>query len=205
MGGQGTGIGVWCLRRLAATSKHQGPTSPHYGKTPWASEGSGGLEKPGGWARLRPRPSLGRLAPDEYQTMSNADEMRWRQRLDNFSNALAQLSAACNQPGYTDLERSGLVQTFEFSFELAWKTLQDLLFYEGYGAKTPRAAIRQGFESEYLDEEDCETLLDALEKRNLLSHTYRKELALEAETLIRTCYHPALARLHATLQAHRQA
>jgi len=67
--------------------------------------------------------------------MSNADEIRWRQRLDNFSHALAQLSAACNQPGYTDLERSGLVQTFEFTFELAWKTLQDLLFYEGYGAK----------------------------------------------------------------------
>ncbi|KKZ11575.1 MAG: nucleotidyltransferase, partial [Candidatus Synechococcus spongiarum 142] len=43
--------------------------------------------------------------------MSNADEIRWRQRLANFSNALAQLSAACHQPDYTDLERSGLVQT----------------------------------------------------------------------------------------------
>ena len=137
--------------------------------------------------------------------MSNADESRWRQRLDNFSHALAQLSAACNQPRYTDLERSGLVQVFEFSFELAWKTLQDLLFYEGYGAKTPRAAIRQSFVAGYLDEKDCETLLDALEKRNLLSHTYRKALALEAETLIKTCYHSALARLHTTLQAHRQA
>ena len=137
--------------------------------------------------------------------MSNADEIRWQQRLDSFSNALAQLSAACHQPDYTDLERSGLIQTFEFSFELAWKTLQDLLFYEGYGAKTPRAAIRQGFVAEYLDEKDCETLLDALDKGNLLSHTYRKALALEAETLIITCYHPALTRLHATLQAQRPA
>lgn len=137
--------------------------------------------------------------------MSNADEIRWQQRLDNFSHALAQLSAACDQPDYTDLERSGLVQTFEFSFELAWKTLQDLLFYEGYEVKTPRAAIRQGFAAAYLDEEGCATLLDALDKRNLLSHAYRKALALEAETLIKTCYHPALARLHATLQAKRQA
>ena len=137
--------------------------------------------------------------------MSNADEIRWRQRLDSFSNALAQLSAACRQQSYSDLERSGLVQTFAFSFELAWKTLQDLLFYEGYGAKTPRAAIRQGFAADYLDEDDCETLLDALDKRNLLSHTYRKALALEAETLIKTCYHPALTRLHATLQAQRPA
>lgn len=49
------------------------------------------------------------------------------------------------------------------------------------------------------------TLLDALEKRNLPSHTYRKESALEAETLIKAYYHPALARLHATLQPQRQA
>ena len=71
--------------------------------------------------------------------------------------------------------------------------------------RTPRAAIRQGFAAEYLDEEGCETLLDALGKRNLLSHTYRKALALEAETLVKTCYHPALVELHATLQAKRQA
>ena len=90
--------------------------------------------------------------------MSNADEIRWRQRLDNFSNALDQLSAACGQPDYTDLERSGLVQTFEFSFELAWKTLQDLLFYEGYEAQSPRPVIRQSFVAGCLDENDCETL-----------------------------------------------
>ena len=137
--------------------------------------------------------------------MGNADEIRWQQRLENFSHALAQLSAACSQPDYTDLERSGLVQTFAFSFELAWKTLQDLLFYEGYGVKSPRDAIRQGFVAEHLSEEDGEILLDALNKRNLLGHTYRKALALEAETLIKTCYHPALAKLHATLQAKRQA
>ena len=88
---------------------------------------------------------------------------------------------------------------------MAWKTLQDLLFYEGYQVQTPRAAIRQGFVAGYLDEHDCKTLLDALGKRNLLSRTYRKELALEAETLIKTYYHPTLARLHATLQTQRQA
>ena len=137
--------------------------------------------------------------------MANADEIRWQQRLENFSNAMTQLSAACSQPDYTDLERSGLVQTFAFSFELAWKTLQDLLFYEGYEVKSPRDVIRQAFAAEYLSEEDYEILLDALNKRDLLGHTYRKALALEAETLIKTCYHPALAKLHATLQAKRQA
>ena len=136
--------------------------------------------------------------------MSNADEARWSQRLENFSSAMEQLTDACGKTEYTDLERSGLVQIFTFSFELAWKTLQDLLFYEGYETSSPRDVIRKSFAAGYLDEDDCETLLDALKKRNLLSHTYRKALALEAETLIKTCYNPVLMRLQATLQAKRQ-
>ena len=69
--------------------------------------------------------------------MSNADEARWQQRLDNFSNALAQLSAACGQDQYSDLERSGLVQVFAFSFALAWKTLKDLPLLRRLQAEYP--------------------------------------------------------------------
>ena len=135
--------------------------------------------------------------------MSNADEIRWQQRLDNFGKALSQLDKACEQDSYTDLERAGLVQIFEFSFELAWNVLKDLLFYEGYDVKVPREAIRKSFEVDYLDENDCETFLDALDKRNLLSHTYREEVALQAEALIKERYHPMLQRLYATLENRR--
>ena len=135
--------------------------------------------------------------------MSNTDEIRWQQRLENFGKALSQLDEACEQNSYTDLERAGLVQTFEFSFELAWNVLKDLLFYEGYDVKVPREAIRKSFEVDYLDENDCETFLDALDKRNLLSHTYREEVALQAEELIKERYHPMLRRLHATLENRR--
>ncbi len=135
--------------------------------------------------------------------MSNADERRWQQRLDNFATALAQLTSACDRERYDDLERAGLVKTFEFCFELSWKVLKDLLFYEGYDVKTPRAAIRKGFDVDYIDEDDCETLLDALDKRNLLSHTYWGDLARKAETLIKQRYHPVLLRLHRTLDARR--
>ena len=135
--------------------------------------------------------------------MSNTDEIRWQQRLDNFSKALSQLDKACEQDSYTNLERAGLVQTFEFSFELAWNVLKDLLFYEGYDIKVPREAIRKSFEVDYLDENDCETFLDALGKRNLLSHTYQEKTALQAEELIREQYHPMLQRLYATLEKKR--
>ncbi len=135
--------------------------------------------------------------------MSNSDERRWQQRLDNFGTALAQLTSACERERYDDLERAGLIKTFEFSFELAWKALKDLLFYEGHEEKVPRAVIRKSFEVDYIDEHDCETLLDALDKRNLLSHTYWSDVAREAEILIKESYHPVLLRLYKALDAKR--
>jgi len=122
--------------------------------------------------------------------MSNTDEIRWHKRLENFGKALAQLEVACDKEEYSDLERAGLVQMFEFSFELGWKTLKDLLFYEGYG-----------FEMEYISEDDSEVFLDALGKRNLLSHTYEEETALEAESLIKEQYYPLLRRIYDTLES----
>ena len=133
--------------------------------------------------------------------MSNVDETRWKQRLDSFGMALAQLNQACDQDSYSNLERAGLVKTFEFCFELSWKVLKDLLFYEGYEEKVPRSVIRRGFEVGYVGESDCELLLEALERRNILSHAYRESAALEAEALIKDRYHPVLVQLHATLSA----
>ncbi len=133
--------------------------------------------------------------------MSSTDETRWKLRLASFGLALAQLSEACAQKSYSNLERAGLVKTFEFCFELSWNVLKDLLFYEGYEEKVPRSAIRRSFEVDYIDEQDCEFLLEVLEKRNVLSHAYRESAALEAEALIMDRYHPVLVRLHATLSA----
>jgi nucleotidyltransferase substrate binding protein (TIGR01987 family) len=135
--------------------------------------------------------------------MSNTDEIRWQQRLENFGRALAQLEKACDKEDYSDLERAGLVQMFEFSFELSWKALKDLLFYEGYGVKSPREVIRKSFETEYINEDDSEIFLDALGKRNLLSHTYEEETALEAERLIKERYCPLLRRIYDALESKR--
>ena len=135
--------------------------------------------------------------------MSNSDERRWQQRLDTFGTALAQLTSACDRESYDYLERAGLIKTFEFSFELSWKVLKDLLFYDRHDAKVPRAVIRKSFEVDYFDESDCETLLDALDKRRLLSHAYLLDVAEEAETLIKERYHPVLLRLYQALNARR--
>jgi uncharacterized protein YutE (UPF0331/DUF86 family) len=83
--------------------------------------------------------------------------------------------------------------------------LKDLLFYEGFDVKSPRATIRTSFEQEYISEDDCEVFLDALDKRNILSHTYQEKKALEAESLIREQYYPLLRRIYQTLEQKRSS
>ncbi len=138
--------------------------------------------------------------------MSNSDEIRWRQRLDHFRTALSLLRTALEERPineYSDLEQEGIIQRFEYTFELAWKTLKDLLFYEGYDETSPRSVIRRAFEMGYISEDDVECWFDALEKRDLLSHTYRRKLALEALDLISNRYASMLNRLHALLERKR--
>jgi len=125
--------------------------------------------------------------------MANKDEIRWQQRFENFERAWTQLHTACTQTSYSDLELAGLVQMFEFTFELAWKTLKDLLSYEGYEIHSPRDAIRQAFAAGLI--ENPELWLVALESRNRLSHTYDKRTASEAERLIKDSYAPLLGAL----------
>ena len=137
--------------------------------------------------------------------MTTPREQRWRQRMESFGAALERLDEACQQTSYTNLERAGLVQTFVFSYELGWKSLRDLLIFEGYDPNSPRDVIRQGFEAGYLDADDCEAFLDAVGRRNLLTHTYRDETAREAEASIKSRYHPMLRRLHRALQGKRAA
>jgi len=134
--------------------------------------------------------------------MSNTDPIRWKQRLQQFKKAETRLTEALAD-GYevlSRLEQEGVIQRFEYTFELGWKVLKDLLFYEGFDLKSPRDVIRQAFESEYLNEDDTETALNALEKRNLLTHTYEEKTMLEALDLIESHFQPMLSRLLKTLE-----
>lgn len=90
-----------------------------------------------------------------------------------------------------------------FTYELGWKVMKDLLDYEGYSPNSPRQVIRQSFESGYLDQEDCEIFLLAVEKRNTFSHTYDEEEALKVEEQIKSQFHPMFKRVHRTLREKR--
>ena len=79
-------------------------------------------------------------------------DIRWIQRFNNFKKAFSQLNNAielAKQRKLSELEQQGLIQTFEYTHELAWKTLKDFLGTRGvtklYGSKdTTREAFKTG-------------------------------------------------------------
>ena len=118
------------------------------------------------------------------------NEVRWHQRLQNFEKALGQLTEFVELPSLNKFEKQGFVQCFEYTFELAWKTLKDFLESQGHVINSPRMAIQVSFQSQLI--EDGHAWLEALQKRNLMAHTYSEELIEEAERLIRYEYYPLL-------------
>ena len=68
----------------------------------------------------------------------NNKEIRWKQRFQNYTRSLDSLQRAVEIKNPSEIERGGLIQFFEISFELAWKTLKDYLESEGFLINSPR-------------------------------------------------------------------
>jgi len=76
-----------------------------------------------------------------------------------------------------DLDRDGVIQRFEFTFELFWKTIMVLLRHEGFDCAGPRSCLKEGARRGFID--NGEMLLDMLEDRNKASHIYDESTAIE--------------------------
>jgi len=111
----------------------------------------------------------------------------------NYKKAYVLLEQTIRISSPSDAERAGLIQFFEMSFELAWKLLKDYLEGEGFIIKSPKAAIKQAFQSGIII--DGQLWMDALHDRNLTAHTYEESTALEVEKQIREVYFPILTKL----------
>ena len=128
-------------------------------------------------------------------------DIRWKQRFQNFDKAFLRLSKAMliiREDPDNFLLQAGLIQIYEFTFELSWKTLKDYLEAEGFTCPSPRATLRQAFQSGYIQEGDL--WLQALNDRNLTTHTYDEETALSVANNIQTSYFPLLKALHTWLE-----
>lgn len=124
-------------------------------------------------------------------------DVRWKQRFQNFDKAFKRLTDAIqiirNDPDNVLLQ-AGLIQTYEFTFELAWKTLKDYLEMEGFTVPSLRATLRQAFQCGYIQQGDV--WLKALNDRNLTAHTYDDEVAKEVIADIQQTYYFLLKDLH---------
>ncbi len=126
--------------------------------------------------------------------MNNLKEIRWKQRFENFDKSYKLLKKYSNKPITTELERAGIIQFFEMTFELAWKVLKDYLESEGYTVKSPRETVKQAFQIGLID--NGHVWIDALSNRNLTTHTYDEELANKMTNEILSAYIPELEKMY---------
>jgi nucleotidyltransferase substrate binding protein (TIGR01987 family) len=127
---------------------------------------------------------------------------RWTERHEFYRKALGQL--ALGLAGFSalnELEKDGIIQRFEFTFELAWKTLQDYFAQEaGYtDVKGPRPVLKQAVQDGLLT--DGHLWLQMLDSRNELTHVYDESESRQILAEILTTYLPLLTELETTLTA----
>ena len=120
-------------------------------------------------------------------------DIRWKQRLQNFSAALDQLSSGieiANKRELSDLEKQGLIQSFQFTHELAWNVLKDYFFDQGHAQITgSKDATREAYNRGLIS--DGEVWMEMIKSRNQTSHTYNKKTALDIVEKIHKFYHLA--------------
>ncbi len=124
-------------------------------------------------------------------------DIRWIQRFNNYKKALSQIENAIeimSKRELSILEKQGVIQAFEYTHELAWKTLKDFLEDRGnrdmYGS---RDATRKAFSFGLLDE--GEVWMEMIKSRNLTSHTYNEEVADEIIAIIKNIYFDQFKKL----------
>ena len=91
-----------------------------------------------------------------------------------YRRALLRLDEGLRQPE-SALIRDACIQRFEFCFELAWKSIQQLLREQGQQCSSPKGCLRQAFKQGWIEDEAG--WIAILADRNLTLHTYDEALA----------------------------
>jgi nucleotidyltransferase substrate binding protein (TIGR01987 family) len=131
------------------------------------------------------------------------EDVRWKQRFQNFNLALTTLSEAhalAQARPLTKLEAQGLIQGFEFTHELSWNVLKDYLEAQGFpNIIGSRNATRQAFKEALI--ENGEVWMDMIKARNLTSHTYNLDVAQQISSDILQRFYPAFIQMAATFNS----
>lgn len=121
----------------------------------------------------------------------------------NLTLALHSLEQFLAEPVRTNRDKAGIIQAFEFTYELAWKTFQRIAQAEGLQVATPRQAFASAVQMGFIPPEDEAVWLGMMQDRNLTSHTYHESLATDIVERVRTSYFPSLQAAVAQIKVQR--
>ncbi|MFN5589537.1 MAG: nucleotidyltransferase substrate binding protein [Holosporales bacterium] len=134
--------------------------------------------------------------------MTDTTLPRWVYRFDNYRRAFGLMDEAVQafaaRP-FTALEKEGIIQRFEYTWELAWKVLKDYLEHGGIVLETvtPASVIRAAFAADII--KDGQGWMDALKARNEMAHTYDEKGSEKIVYAITAKFFPLLKAMHTTL------
>lgn len=129
-------------------------------------------------------------------------DIRWHQRLQNFKAVFTEFQEAIElneQRPLSKLEEQGLIQAFEYTYELSWNTIKD--FYKAQGEtdiQGSRDAIRLAFRRGLIQQ--GVTWMEMIKSRTLTSHTYNRETAKLIVNQIINGYFTEIKALLTTLE-----
>ena len=133
----------------------------------------------------------------------SVQDIRWIQRFNNYNKALGQLRKFIERGELNELEKQGLIQAFEYTYELAWNTIKD--YFEDQGETNingSRDAFRLAFRRGLI--QDGETWMDMIKSRALTTHTYNEKVAEEIGGDITTRYYPQFVALQTTMRKFKE-
>ena len=119
-------------------------------------------------------------------------------KYENFGNAVNRLNeanVAYKRNSDNDIYQDALIKRFEFTFELAWKTLREFMLDQGYSLEilSPKGVISSAWREGIISNE--ELWLDMLQSRNLSAHDYGRELSADIADKISNRYCKELTAL----------
>jgi len=130
--------------------------------------------------------------------MSRPD-IRWKQRFENYTKAVEQMTRFIEAGELNEMEEQGLIQSFEYTYELAWNTLKD--FFEEQGETQvmgSRDAFRLAFKRGLIEE--GEVWMDMIKSRALTTHTYNEATAKAIAQSIRGAFFAQFVKLRVRLE-----
>ena len=122
--------------------------------------------------------------------------------MSDFEKSAGRLKEALDKKEFSELEKDGVIQRFEFTFELAWKTLKDYLEDQGFSdIASPKKAIQRAFSNNVITDGDLWIAMQ--EDRNRMSHLYDASVSKIIFNNIKEKYADALSGLVKTLKKEK--